>query len=99
MFRRDPRRPVVVVDERTYRFAEWAVSELLGSGDFSDLVKAKFAITAITKWLRNEVRTGRRSRRAERAVRLERWEAALEPVNERLGLGELNAPDPGPAGA
>jgi hypothetical protein len=99
VFRRDPRRPVVVVDERTYRFAEWAAGELLSSDDFSDWVKAKFAITAITLWLRTEVRTGRRSRRAERAARLERWEAALEPLNERLGLGELNTPDPGPASA
>lgn len=99
MFRRDPRRPVVVVDERTYRSAERAARELLASDDFSDWVKAKFAVTAIMLWLRTEVRTGRTSRRAERAARLELWEAELEPLNEKLGLGAVNRPDPGPAGS
>lgn len=86
MFHRDVRRPVAVVDERTYRYAARAVDELLRSGGSTDQVRAKFAITAITLWLRSEVRTGRKARRMERAARLERWELRLQDINKTLGL-------------
>ncbi len=86
LFTRDPRRPVAVVDERTYRQAARTVSELLATGDGSDLVKAHFAITAILGWLRYEISTGRRSRRVNRARRLEQWEARCDEVRRALGL-------------
>ncbi|MGH3193478.1 MAG: hypothetical protein ACRDOL_40735 [Streptosporangiaceae bacterium] len=86
-FRADPRRPIAVVDERTYRQAARAADRLAETGDFGDQVREKFVITAITLWLRYEVRTGRRSRRADRAARLEQWELRLQQLNELLGLG------------
>ena len=86
LFTRDPRRPVAVVDERTYRQAVRTVGELLATGDGSDLVKAHFAITAILGWLRYEIRTGRRSRRVNRARRLEQGEARCDEVRRALGL-------------
>ena len=86
LFTRDSRGPVAVVDERTYRQAVRTVGELLATGEGSDLVKAHFAITAILGSLRYEIHTGRRSRRVNRARRLEHWEARCDEVRKALGL-------------
>jgi len=80
------RRPIAVVDERTYRQAARALDLLTGSGDDFDLVKASHVCHAVIKWLRYEIHTGRKSRRAERAARLEQWELTLQMLRRDLGL-------------
>jgi hypothetical protein len=86
LFKRDPRKPVAVVDERTYRHAVAAVTELLDTDLYRDRVRAQFAIHAIIGWLRTEIHTGRRSKAIDRAARLEQWEMHLQSVNRALGL-------------
>lgn len=75
------RRPIAVVDERTYRHAVEAVTQLLDTGEDYDLVHAESVATAAILWLRYEVRTGRRSKRADRAARLEQWELSKAEIH------------------
>jgi hypothetical protein len=82
----DPRRAVTVVDERTYRKAVKTVGVLLATGDVRDLVRAQFALTAITIWLRDDARTCRPSKLAHRTEMLAEWGRLLGKVNETLGL-------------
>jgi hypothetical protein len=84
------RRPIAVVDERTYRQAVQALDLLMETGEGSDLAKALAVCHAVTGWLRYEIHTGRKSRRADRAARLEQWELPLGQLRRALGL-------PGPA--
>jgi hypothetical protein len=72
---RDPTRPMAVVDNRTYRDAQRRIERLLEAGD---TMRARHLMHAICIWLRYEVRTGRKSRRAHRAADLEQWELRLE---------------------
>lgn len=80
------RRPIAVVDERTSRQADAAWDLLLASGDEFDLVHAASVAIAVKHWLRYEIHTGRKSRRARRAARLEQWELRLEQLRTALGL-------------
>jgi hypothetical protein len=74
---RDPTRPFAVVDLRTYRDAQRRIERLLAAGH---PIRARYLMHAICAWLRSEVHTGRRSRRAKRAAALEQWELRLEQL-------------------
>jgi hypothetical protein len=76
-------RPIVVVDQRTYRKARRSVDMLIASGD---LVRAKSGITAMRLWLRYEIHTGPRRRAIRYAADLEQVELTEARVNEALGL-------------
>jgi hypothetical protein len=78
------RRPVAVVDERTYRQAVEAVTLLLDTGEYRDLMRAEHVAVAVILWLRYEIHTGRRSKRASRAARLEHWEMHLDQIRAAL---------------
>ena len=80
------RRPIAVVDERTYRQAVRALDLLTGTGLDSDRAKAINVCHAVSGWLRYEIHTGRKSRRADRAARLEQWELTLDQLRRALGL-------------
>ena len=75
--RRDPARPMAVVDARTYRDAERRVRRLLAVGD---TMHARTLMHAMCVWLRSEVNTGRESRRVRRAADLEHWQLRLEQL-------------------
>jgi hypothetical protein len=85
-FHRDIRKTIVVVDERTYRLAIKTVDALLATGTDTDRVRAQHGLIAAQLWLRAEIQTGRKSKRAERAARLEQLQLRLEQVNTSLGL-------------
>ncbi|RZU46581.1 hypothetical protein EV385_6656 [Krasilnikovia cinnamomea] len=80
--RRDPTRPMAVADGRTYRDAQRRIRRLLDAGD---TMRARHLVHAIRAWLRDEVRTGRKSRRARRAADLEQWELRLEQIPLPIG--------------
>jgi hypothetical protein len=80
------RRPIAVVDERTYRQARRAMELLTATGDDADLAKASHVCHAVIVWLRYEIHTGRKRKRAERAPRLEQWELTLASLRASLGL-------------
>lgn len=82
---KDSRRPIVVVDERTYRHARKAVD---AAKDAGEVLRAYEGLTAMRLWLRREIFTGRRSKRAGRARRLELVELEMEPlIRELTGAG------------
>ncbi|MDM4723492.1 hypothetical protein QTQ03_29380 [Micromonospora sp. WMMA1363] len=66
-----PDRPIVVVDRRTYRLAQRRIEVAL---DDKDLARAHAGLVALRLWLRGEIQTGPRRRRAEYAAALEQWE-------------------------
>lgn len=75
---RDPGRPFVVYDARTFGYAPRRIRILLGRGDErSDLLATAIMISA-RNWLRSEIHTGRRSRRPRRAAQLEQLELQME---------------------
>jgi hypothetical protein len=78
---RDPTQPMAVVDSRTYRNAQRRIGRLLDAGD---TMRARHLMHAICVWLRSEIHTGGKSRRAHRAADLEQWQLRLEqlPVDE-----------------
>jgi hypothetical protein len=80
------RRPIAVVDERTYRQAVRALDLLTRTGMDSDRAKAVNVCHAAAGWLRYEIHTGRKSKRADRAARLEQWELTLDQLRRSLGL-------------
>lgn len=67
-------RPLAVVDETTYRQACHRVDRLVARGD---IARARSTAHAVCCWLRYEIRTGRRSRRAQRAANLEQWQLRM----------------------
>jgi hypothetical protein len=75
--RRDPARPMAVVDARTYRDAKRRVRRLLDAGD---TMQARTLMHAMCLWLRREVHTGRKSRRVRRVADLEQWQLRLEQL-------------------
>ncbi|GAB1646863.1 hypothetical protein [Krasilnikovia sp. MM14-A1259] len=79
---RDPTRPMAVVDARTYRDAQRRIERLIEAGD---TMRARHLMHAICLWLRDEVHTGRQSRRANRAADLEQWELRLEQIPLPIG--------------
>jgi len=75
-----PEKPIVVVDRRTYRLAEKRIQDALDRGDLS---RAHFGVVALRGWLRREIHTGPKRRRAAYAHALEQWE--LRAANAGLG--------------
>jgi hypothetical protein len=82
---RDPRKPIAVVDPRTYRDACRRVDRLVA---LDEVVRARTVATAICLWLRNEIRSGRKTRRIRRASELETWELRMATELNVLHTGE-----------
>lgn len=61
MFKRDPRKPIAVVSERTHRRAVWAVTVLLETGDLSGADRPHIVahLRQIAGWLRHQVQNPR----------------------------------------
>jgi hypothetical protein len=74
---RDPTRPFVVVDPRTYQDAQQRITRLLAA---DDPTHARPLIHAICIWLRDEIHTGPSRRRVRRARELEQWELRLQDL-------------------
>lgn len=88
---RDLRRPFAVVDMRTFRDAERRVGRLLATGELRDQFTARHGVTAMCKWLRDEVRFSRRpARRVALASKLERWEARKQELLTLLGGADFD---------
>lgn len=68
---RDPTKPFSVVDRRTYRDGQRRLARLVDAGD---VPRADYVIEAMRQWLRTEIHTGRKSRRAWCAAQLEQLE-------------------------
>lgn len=80
---RDLRRPIAVVDRRTFRDAHRRVEKLAAGGDFE---RAWAGCVAICVWLKSERHYGGRRRRAWFASRLETWtarRAEFSPLADR----------------
>lgn len=75
---RDPRRPCVVVDRRTFRDARRRVEKLAAAGDFS---RAWAGCVAICTWLKSERHYGNARRRAWFAEQLATWTAQRAEFN------------------
>ena len=76
-----PGKPIVVVDRRTYRLAEKRIQEALDRGD---LRRAHFGVVALRGWLRGEIHTGPKRRRAAYAHALEQWELRAAEAGLRV---------------
>ena len=76
-------RPVVVVDRRTYRKAQQTLKARI---DAELPVQARSCITAMSVWLRYEIRTGPRRHRVGYAADLEQLELIAAEVAEEMGL-------------
>ncbi len=76
-------KPIVVVDQRTYRHAERALAARI---DADCWVQAKFCATAMWQWLHREITTGPKRHRVARAAAQEQLEATIETINCQLGL-------------
>lgn len=83
--RRDPRRPMAVVDRRTLRDALRRVGRL-DLTDPRDNAVATGHLTAARKWLRYEFHTGPRRRRLWCTVQLRTVETKLLEVGAPPGL-------------
>lgn len=92
MFRRNPRRPVAVVSERTCRAAEETAARLLASPDPADWAWGHGQIALITSWAGQQALHGRRARREQQAERLRHWHQQEAGLSARLGI----APPPEP---
>lgn len=74
---------IVVVDERTRRGAVNAIEQAFADGNYN---RAHAGLTAMCKWLKQEIRTGRKSKRLERVAFLEQAEMQLAEARQFLGL-------------
>jgi hypothetical protein len=72
---RNPTHPYPVVDARTYRRAQHRIARLEAAGQVG---WARATRHACRVWLRGEIRTGPKRRRALRAAQLEQVELRLE---------------------
>jgi hypothetical protein len=61
VFKRDPRQPIVVVNERTHRRALWAVTVLFETGDPTGDDRARIVahLRQIAAWLRHQIQNPR----------------------------------------
>jgi hypothetical protein len=77
---RDPTKPFAVTDRRTYRDGQRRLAKLI---DAEDILHAEFVMEAMRQWLRHELHTGRRSRKAWCASQLEQLELHREQLTGR----------------
>jgi hypothetical protein len=83
---RDPRGICAVVDSRTLQRALRRADRLEQRGEVEDIIRARTLLHAANLWLRGEIHTGPKRRRARRAAQREQVELHLEQLAVCVGL-------------